>query len=204
MKRYDLALVGCGGVSRMHLEGYRRHPDRLRVVAACDPDPERLENCRREHGIERGFPSPEAMVEDSNWDVAVVCTPTSIREAVVRTLASAGKPIFVEKPLADTYEEARRIVEACRIHSVPLAVDQNFRYHYPFDTARQIIGEARLGTVHTVLHQDLMFRQDQGWRVEQPRHALSVMGIHWLDGFRWMLGTEAASVSCRTYASPAI
>src|SRR4051812_24005353 len=123
MKRYDLALVGCGGVSRMHLDGYRRHPDRLRVVAACDPDPERLARCRQEYDIEQGYISLDALIEAANWDVAVVCTPTSVRESVLRTLAGAGKPIFVEKPLADTYDEACRMVKACRNAGVPLAVD---------------------------------------------------------------------------------
>ena len=51
-----------------------------------------------------------------------------------------------------------------------------------------------------------MFRQDAGWRTERPRHALSVMGVHWLDGFRRMLGDAARphSVTCRTWSSPPI
>ena len=144
------------------------------------------------------------MIAGASWEVAAVCTPTPVREAVVRALAAAGKHLFVEKPLADSYEEACRMVTACQDAGVKLAVDQNFRYHYPFDQARALIAEGRIGKLVGITNYDLQFRQDRGWRVQSPRHTLSVMGIHWLDGFRWLLGCEARSLLCRTHRSPAI
>lgn len=203
-QRHNIALVGCGGVAQMHLEGYAAHPERVRVVAACDVDADRAEAAARRWSIPALFPSLQAMIEGAEWEVAVVCTPTPVREAVVQALAAAGKHLFVEKPLADSHEEAQRMVAACRSAGVRLAVDQNFRYHYPFDQARTLIAAGRLGAVHGIMHQDLFFRQDSGWRTDCPRHALSVMGIHWLDGFRWLLGSEARSLLCRTHASTAI
>ena len=189
MKRFAVGLVGCGGVSAMHLEGYRRHAERVQVVAACDVDAGRARQAQERYGIGQVFDSLERMIGDADWDVAVVCTPTPVREPVVTTLAAAGKPIFVEKPLADSYEEAERVVTACEQAGVQLAVDQNFRYHYPFHIAKQLIAEGRLGPVLGIVHDEFMFRQDAGWRLQQPRHALAVMGIHWLDGFPWMLGS---------------
>jgi predicted dehydrogenase len=189
----------------MHLDGYRNHPERIRLVAACDPNDQNRERIRQDYGIERGFTTLEQMIEGADWEVGIVCTPTPVREDVVQTLARARKHVFVEKPLADGYDSAVRMVSACAEAGVRLAVDQNFRYHYPFDIARRFLREGRLGKVHGILHEDLMFRQDRGWRVECPRHALSVMGIHWLDGFRWMLeDRNAVSVTCRTHSSSAI
>jgi len=204
VRRFDVAVVGCGGVSQMHFDGYAAHPERVRVVAACDPEPERVSEAQRRYGFARACASLDEMLAAADWEVAVVCTPTPVREPVVRMLAAAGKHVFVEKPLADTYDEARRLVAICAEAGVRLAVNQNFRYHYPFHIARAVIADGGIGRVLSVLHQDLFFRQDGGWRTERPRHALSVMGIHWLDGFRWMLGDEARSLVCRTHASPAI
>jgi UDP-N-acetyl-2-amino-2-deoxyglucuronate dehydrogenase len=203
-RRFDIALVGCGGVAQMHLEGYAAHPERVRVVAACDVDPDRAAATAARWGIPAVYSSLEAMVAGAGWEVAAVCTPTPVREAVVQTLAAAGKHLFVEKPLADSLEEARAMVAACERGGVRLAVDQNFRYHYPFDHARRLIATGRLGAVLGITHQDLFFRQDSGWRADCARHALSVMGIHWLDGFRWLLACEAGSILCRTHKSPAI
>ena len=204
MKRFDIAIVGCGNVARMHFDAYAAHPDRVRVVAACDPLREHLDAAREKYGFEWGFGSLEEMIEGADWEVGVVCTPTPVREGTVDTLAGAGRHVFVEKPFADSYEEARRMVRRCDEAGVKLAVNQNFRYHYPFDIARRLIAEGRVGNVVSVVHQNLMFRQDAGWRTRTERHALSVMGIHWLDGFRWMLGDEARSISCETRSSPAI
>ena len=204
MQTFNIAIIGCGGVSRLHFEGYLPHPERVRIVAACDPDPERLDQARRKYRVPATFTSLEDTLRGADWEVAVVCTPTPVREAVIAPLAAAGKQIFVEKPLADTRAEAGRMVAACQRSGVTLAVDQNFRYHYPFSIARRLIRDGKLGKVHTLLHRDLTFRQDAGWRIHCPRHALSVMGIHWLDGFRWVLQQEAVSIFCRTTSSPAV
>lgn len=199
-----IAVVGCGGVSAMHFDAYRRHPERVRVVAVCDPNFESARRVQAQNQSAVAFGSLEEMIAGADWDVGIVCTPTSVREGVVRTLAAAGKHAFVEKPLADTLVEAEQLVAACADAGVQLAVDQNFRTHYPFDLARRIVAEGRLGRVLTINHQDLMFRQDGGWRADLPRYAMSVMGIHWLDGFRLLLGQEATSVTCRTHSSPQI
>ncbi|GAC1358807.1 MAG: Gfo/Idh/MocA family oxidoreductase [Herpetosiphon sp.] len=204
MKTFNIAVVGCGNVSEMHFEAYTAHPERIRVVAACDPVPERVEMMKRKYGVAQGFSSVEEMVTKADWEVGVVCTPTSIRKPTISKLALAGKHIFVEKPMADNFQEAEQMVAIAEQANVKLAVNQNFRYHYPFETAREIIQAGRIGKVVSILHQDLMFRQDAGWRLEMQRHALSVMGVHWFDGFRWMLGAEAALLLGKAESSPAV
>jgi predicted dehydrogenase len=206
MKQFDVALVGCGNISRMHVNAYRPHPERIRLVAACDPVPAQLTRAQEEYGIPLGCSSIAEMLAaaGADWEVAVVCTPTFVRKEAVAQLAAAGKHLFVEKPLADSYDEAQRIVELCDRAGVKLAVNQNFRYHYPFDEARALISAGRIGSVISIVHQELTFRQDKGWRIQADRHALSVMGIHWFDGFRWMLGDEPASIDFQLRSSPAI
>jgi D-apiose dehydrogenase len=201
---HRIAVVGCGGVSGMHFEGYAAHPDRVRVVAACDPVAERREWAEREHHVPRTFASVEDLLGYGGWDVAVVCTPSQVRESAVAALAGAGKHILTEKPLADTYEEASRLVRLCASAGVTLAVNQNFRDHYAFGIAARLIAAGEIGDVLGVSHRDLMFRQDRGWRTRMERHALSVMGVHWLDGFRQLAGGRATRVWAQTYSSPAI
>ena len=173
------------------------------MVAACDVDLARARQFGTTYDIAATFDTLEAALE-AEWEVGVVCTPTSVREPVVAALAAAGRHVYVEKPLADNYGDALRMVETCEHAGVMLAVDQNFRYHYPFDTARRLVAAGTIGRVTQVIHQDLHFRQDGGWRTGQRRHALAVMGIHWLDGLRWILGSDARSLACQTHSSSAI
>lgn len=204
MKHFRVAIVGCGNISRMHFDAYLPHPERLQVVAGCDSDSERLAETRQRYGLARGFSSLEEMIDQVEWEVAVVCTPTHVRREVIERLARAGKHLFIEKPFADSYEEASHMVEVCQGAGVQLAVNQNFRYHYPFEMARNLVRQGRVGRVVQVIHQDLMFRQDTGWRTHLKRHALAIMGVHWFDGFRWILHDEASSLLCQTRSSAAI
>ena len=204
MRVFGIAVVGCGGVSGMHFRAYSNHPDRVNVVAACDPDPQRLTKAQEEFAFEQAFDSLEEMISNAQWEVAVVCTPTPVRQEIVSVLASAGKHVFIEKPMADSLVEAESMVASCAAGGVKLAVNQNFRYHFPFNIARGLVAEGLPGKVLTIAHMDLMWRQDKGWRTRCRRHALSVMGVHWLDGFRWMLADEASGIRCRMHSSAAI
>src|SRR5690242_14752503 len=118
---FNIAIVGCGGVSEMHFPAYARHPERARVVAACDPDLDRARAAAEKWNIPVTFSTPEEMIEGAAWEVAVVCTPTPVREAVVRTVAAAGRHLYVEKPMSDSLAEAERMVAVCRQAGVRLA-----------------------------------------------------------------------------------
>src|SRR5262245_47471788 len=98
---FNIAVVGCGLVSDMHFAGYLAHPERVRIVAACDIDRARVEAAQQRYGFEHAYASIEQLIEQAEWEVAVVCTPTPIRQQAIGDLAAAGKHIFVEKPLAD-------------------------------------------------------------------------------------------------------
>ena len=204
MKQFNVAIIGSGNISQMHFDAYQPHSERIKVVAACDIDATQVDRVCKKYGVPHGFSSLEEMIAQTEWEIGIVCTPTNVRRQVVETLAAAGKHIFVEKPFADTYEDAQQMVNVCERAGVGIAVNQNFRYHYPFDVAREVVRQGEIGRVVNILHQDLMFRQDGGWRTQQKRHAMSVMGVHWLDGMRWLLDDEAVTLKCETRSSAAI
>jgi len=204
MKCFDIAIIGCGGISSMHLDGYAQRPERLKLVATCDIVPQRAQWAAQTYGAQAAFASVDEAIEGADWQVAVVCTPTPVREEVVRPLAAAGKHIFIEKPMADSIAEARRMVDLCERAGVKMAVDQTFRYHWGFDIARGIVASGRLGRVVNILHRSMSFRQDAGWRLDCNRHAMAVMGVHWIDGFRWLLQSEARLVSALMTSSSAV
>ncbi|MBD2867313.1 Gfo/Idh/MocA family protein [Paenibacillus arenilitoris] len=204
MKKFKVGLVGAGGVTELHLEGYKGKPDRIEVVAICDPNEDNLRYRAEKYGIPNTFTDLDAFIRDSGIDVAVVCTPTSIRKQVVMPLLDAGIPVFVEKPFSDTLADAVEITEKAKRLGIPVAVNQNFRRHFPFDVARRLVDGDAIGKVTSIQFNQMFFREDAGWRLDCERHALSVMGIHWFDGFRQTLGCEAESVTSLMSSSDAI
>lgn len=204
MKTYKVGIVGAGGVSELHLEGYKEHPERVQVTALCDLNPEMLNMRADKYGIAGRYSSLDDFIANSGVDVAVVCTPSPLRKKIIEPLLAAGLPVFVEKPFSDTLAEAEQIVALSEQHGRPVSVNQNFRQHFPFEVTREIVAEGTIGKVTSVLFTNLFFRQDSGWRVDCERHALSVMGIHWFDGVRLLLGSQAVSVHGHNRSSAAV
>lgn len=204
LPRHRIAIVGCGNVSEMHFRGYLAHPDRIEIVAAVDPALERRQWVTDSFDIQNTFPTIAEAIAGVEFDVAVVSTPSHVRLEAVEELAAAGKHIFVEKPLADGVARALQIVDVAEAAGVLLAVDQNFRYHYAFGHARDAIRDGRIGRVVSIDHRELMWREVSGWRAEQTHHSLSVMGVHWLDGFRFILQREADWLVATTHRSAAL
>jgi predicted dehydrogenase len=203
-KVYRVGVVGAGHVTKMHLDGLMKQKDRVVLSAICDPNTEILKERADAYEIEQRFTDLKDLIAESNVDIAVVCTPSTIRKEVLFPLIEAGIPVFCEKPFSETLAEAKEITSKAKEHGVPISINQNFRKHFSFDFVKNLINEYEIGSVSSVRFHDFYFRQDQGWRTKCERNSLSVMGVHWLDGFRWILGSEAKSLVCQTYSSPAI
>ncbi|MCR8656553.1 Gfo/Idh/MocA family protein [Paenibacillus endoradicis] len=204
MKQYKVGLIGAGGVTELHLEGYKAHPERIQIEAICDPNETLLNQKAEQYQIPKRYTSIEEFIANSEVDIAIVCTPTSIRKQVVFPLLEAGFPLFVEKPFSDTLVEAQEITDKAKSLNIPIAVNQNFRLHFPFYLVKELVKNNRIGKVNSMIFNNFFFRQDQGWRTQCERNAISVMGIHWIDGFRQVLGEEATAVSSLMTSSNSI
>jgi predicted dehydrogenase len=203
-ERHRVAIVGSGNVSEMHFRGYLDRPDRVELVAAVDPSPERRAWVTETFGIRDTYASIAELVAGTDVEVASVCTPSTVRLEAVRELAAAGKHLLVEKPMADDMDEARAIVRTAADAGVLLAVDQNFRDHYAFGLARDAIRAGRIGRVLGIDQSELMWREVAGWRAEARHHALAVMGVHWFDGFRYLIDGDADTISAVIFTHPAM
>ena len=198
-----IGIVGAGNISRLHLEGLARYPERTTAVALCDPDEDTLGQRAAEWGIQSTYTDLERMLVQEDLDAAIVCTPTHVRSQVVLPLIEAGIPVFCEKPFAETYGEAAEIEAAAREAGVPVAIDQNFRRHFSFHLARDILAGGELGQPMQLVQTVQTWRRDKGWRLDRGRYVMAIMSIHWFDGYRYMLQEEPVSVYCRGVNSPA-
>ena len=203
-KIWRVGMVGAGGISSMHLEGIARHPDRLHVVAATDPDPQALAGTADKYDIPRRYERLDQMLADGDVDVAIVCTPTHVRLDVIAPLVEAGVPVFCEKPLSETFAEAKAIVAAADKAGVAVAVNQNFRRFFTFHLAREILAAGEIGRPLHWVQSAAGLRRDRGWRLTRDRYVMAIMSIHWFDGYRFLFGEEPLTVYCRGVNSPAV
>src|SRR3954469_19801433 len=144
VERVGVAVFGCGGVSSGHFGAYAANP-RARLVAAVDVRPELAQAAARRWGAERWYTSAEEALRDPDVKIADLCLPHHLHAPVAIEAANAGKHVFVEKPIANTLEEADAMIAACRENGVLLMVDQTKRYQNRHRKLKELLDAGYIG-----------------------------------------------------------
>jgi len=200
--KHGIGLIGCGRISASHLEGYAALGDRAKVIAVCDQVLGAAEERAQTFGIPHAYDSLDRIIEDPEIDVVSVATPPDVRLQVVRPLLEAGKHVLVEKPFADSLAEAEIMVAVASQLGVLIAVNQNYRFLPESVFLKSALADGRLGRPIFMAQNHSAWRDGlEGWRSSTERLAVAVMGVHWLDRFRWLLGQEAHSIFCASMFS---
>jgi predicted dehydrogenase len=158
---------------------------------------------------QRGFdlaPDFETLLHDPGIDAIVLATPHSHHVEQVLACARAGKPVYVEKPLALHHAQAVQATQACAAAGVVLAVGHNRRF---LPAVRAMLERAASGELGQLLHIEGNFSGSFGfdydssaWRAnpqEAPAGGLTLMGVHILDAMIAAMGpiTELSATSLR-------
>ena len=123
----NFAVIGCGMLARtQHIANIARNP-RITLHTCCDLSEEALGDCRARFGPKRTCTDWRAVVGDDAIDAICLATTEKLRLPVIAAAAEAGKPVYVEKPLAATLEEARAIEAVVSRAGIPCCVGHNRR-----------------------------------------------------------------------------
>ena len=199
-----VGFVGCGLIGRSHARGVQAAGG-ADIVAVHDLDPARAAAFAADHGTGPAAvaPSAEAVIEAA--DVVYVCTWTSEHPALVEAVASAGKPVFCEKPLATSLGAATGMTGAVTRAGVTNQVGLVLRHSPSFRWLQRQVTDPAAGPLMNVVFRDDQYLPVQGlygstWRADRARAGAGTLlehSIHDLDLLRWMMG-PIRSVSART------
>lgn len=205
-----VGLVGCGYISRIHLEAWRQIPE-VDVVALCDSDATRLATRQSEFGIPAGFPDMAAMLADAEVDVLDICTRPDSHLALVAAGAQAGKHLLVQKPFAETTADAEAMCQAAEAAGVVLMVKENFRWYPWYQALHQAISDGRIGEVRRMqVRREVWGSPDPEWQVWQEQGYFQQMeralwfdvGVHMVDVQRFLLGEPVSVYAVMNRVSP--
>lgn len=195
----NLGLLGCGSAARwLHLRALRGVPD-ARLVAAADPDSAARDIVARATGAAAYERSEELLARD-DIEAVLICAPTHLHAKLAIAAASAGKHIYLEKPLASDGAEGRELVAAAARAGVATAVGFNRRLHPLFQQAREQISRGTIGRVRAAqatICEPTDPATMSAWRRQRATGGgvLLDLASHHVDQLRWMLGQEVVSVS---------
>jgi len=131
-------------VGQAHGLGIEATPG-LSLRAACDLNPERLEQVREDFPGLETFESAASLAEDPAIDVVIISTPPNTHASLSLQMMAAGKHVVCEKPLALNRAETARLVETADRKQVHLGCHQNRRWDVDYLAIKQSLKEGRIG-----------------------------------------------------------
>jgi predicted dehydrogenase len=142
MRKHRVGVIGCGSIARgWHCPNIISNP-RMELAAVCDVNTRAAEEFRRVFSAKTSYTDWQDVVESGDVDLIVVATHTNLRSEVIVPALAAGKPVFVEKPLANTVAEMQRIAAAVRQTGVPVCVCHNRRSSPAILELRRLLDKA--------------------------------------------------------------
>jgi predicted dehydrogenase len=196
--RLPVAVIGAGAIGRMHVERLLRHPDAA-PAGIADPSPAAREfagNC----GVP-WFADYREMLERTSPGAAIVATPNGTHADVGIACVARRLPLLVEKPVADTVAEGRRLCDAAAAAGVPVMVGHQRRHNPILRRARALVADGVLGRPVSVTAMATWLKPDTyfeiAWRREPGGGPVLINLIHDIDLLRFLIG-EIESVQAVT------
>ena len=201
-KVFRIALVGCGRISRNHVDAISRI-DGLELVAACDDNADRARDLAEPLGIP-WFTEYEKMLADVESNVVSICTPSGLHPSQGVLAARAGRHVVTEKPMAISLKGADELVRACDESHVFLFVVKQNRLNEPVKMLKHAVEQGRFGrlymascTVFWARPQE--YYEQAPWRGtwEFDGGAFMNQASHYVDLIQWLMG-PVESVMAKT------
>jgi predicted dehydrogenase len=120
------------------------------VAAVMSRSREKAESYARRHGISRWYTDAQQLIDDTEVNAVYIATPPSSHATYAIMAMKAGKPVYVEKPLASSYLDCQRINRVSEQTRVPCFVAYYRRYLPYFHRVRDLIQQGAIGKVISV------------------------------------------------------
>ena len=196
METVRWGIIGVGDVTEVKSGPGFQQADRSELVAVMRRSADKAADYARRHGVPRWYDDADALIADPEVDAVYIATPPDAHCDYTLRAAAAGKPVYVEKPMARTAAECDAMIDACALAGVPLFVAYYRRAMPRFRTVRELldagaIGEPRTVSIRTEQKAPDISAENRPWRLrpEISGGGLFVdLGSHTLDLLDWLLG----------------
>ena len=145
MSILKVGLMGCGRIAQsVHLPVLTHQPD-VELVALAETDPKRLEQVRHLAPKAAVFDHYEKLLKMKEVEAVIICLPNDLHAEAALASLQQGKHIYLEKPLATSLEQARRVLEAWQNTPLVGMIGFNYRFNPLYRATQQHLKAGGLG-----------------------------------------------------------
>jgi predicted dehydrogenase len=199
MSKINWGIIGCGDVTELKSGPAFNIVNNSALVAVMRRNAEKAADYARRHNVPRWYNDAHQLINDPTVNAIYIATPPASHEEYTLAAINAGKPVYVEKPMALNYAAAQRMTNAAAEKNVKLVV-AHYRREWPlFKKLKQLLDDKAIGDVRLAwlaLYKTPFSKEDialerNAWRVNP---AISGGGLfndlapHQLDIMYWLFG----------------
>lgn len=208
-----VAIIGFGGIAQSHRHAYWYHNKQgmpIRLVAACDTDPAKFRNMTVINiplwsEITDELPFNEytdwrEMLEKEKPDLVDICLPTKFHNPIAIEVLKMGFNVLCEKPMAESYQQCKEMIEAARQSKKELMIGHCVRFITAYEYLYQAIQEKTYGAVLSsefYRYSPIPTWGGGNWHAKAGKSGscLADLNIHDIDYVRWAFGNPE-KLSC--------
>jgi predicted dehydrogenase len=188
-----IAVIGLGKLGILHSAVVNMIP-KAELVAIADVN-KQLATYVKQAGLKAIFyDDTDKMLAEVRPDAAVICTPAFANLPVVRQCLTRDMDLFVEKPLAHTFEAAKAMVGLAAGRKIVTATGYLFAHMALFKKAKALLADGLLGSLHRVrsaVYTSEVFSKKKGWYYDPEKSgggAVMNIASHLIYVLYWYFG----------------
>ena len=174
MKQINWGFIGCGEVTEKKSGPAFNEVEGSQVVAVMSRSENKARSYAERHHVRKWYTDASELIEDPDVNAVYIATPHSSHATFAIMAMRAGKPCYIEKPLAASYNDCIRINRISEQTGVPCFVAYYRRYLPYFQKVKEIIESGTIGNVvnvqvrFSVPPRDLDFQsgKEMPWRLQ--------------------------------------
>lgn len=150
MKLLKWGFIGCGEVTEKKSGPAFNEVEGSEVIAVMSRSEKKARSYAERHHISKWYTDAQELIDDSDVNAIYIATPPSSHATFAIMAMRAGKPVYVEKPLAASYDDCARINRISEQTGVPCFVAYYRRYLPYFRKVKEIIRQGGIGDIMNV------------------------------------------------------
>jgi predicted dehydrogenase len=190
-------IIGCGNVTEVKSGPAFNKVEGSRLIAVMRRNKLLAEDYARRHNVPKAYSDANELINDKDINAVYIATPPGSHMEYAISSIKAGKPVYIEKPMAVNYAECLKINEAANEYGVPVFVAYYRRALPGFLKVKDLIENGSIGKVrflHTQLFKNPSENEKSGrlpWRVDPVMSGgghFFDLACHQLDYFDYLFG----------------
>ena len=164
-------IIGCGDVTEVKSGPAFNKVDHSSLVAVMRRDGAKAKDYAERHGVARWYDNADDLIGDAEVNAVYIATPPAFHEEYAIKSINAGKPVYIEKPMALNFASANMIGKVAKEKNVRVSVAHYRRGQPLFNKVKQLLQDKAIG--------DVRFARLEFFKKQLEKEALAIPKVAW-------------------------